>query len=302
MSSLLLDSDPLEDFRQRLLALMGDLPLNVDITAKFVAEDEYEDFFIEHLVLNLNNGEDVPAYFTKPKNAQAPYPTVLFSHSHGGFYNMGKKELLEPAPYMYQRPYAADLAKMGIASLAIDHYCFGERSGRSESATFKSMLWDGKVMWGMMVFDSLQAVNYLHTRADVDTSRIGALGMSMGSTMSIWTTALDPRIKICADICCLTDFTEIEKQNGLDAHGIYYYVPKLRAHFTMGNLVRMIAPRPHLSTVGYYDALTPPGGIQRIEDEKQYFDHNHQINTYPVAHQETREMREDVLAFIRRNL
>ena len=57
-----------------------------------------------------------------------------------------------------------------------------------------------------MVFDSLRAVDYLCTRPDIDASRIGTLGMSMGSTLAWWLAALDVRIRVCVDICCLTDF------------------------------------------------------------------------------------------------
>ena len=51
-------------------------------------------------------------------------------------------------------------------------------------------------MWGMMVHDSLRAIDYLVGRPDIDPARIGTLGMSMGSTMAWWVAALDPRVKV----------------------------------------------------------------------------------------------------------
>ena len=300
--------------REKLYALLGELPpRHRPISVTHVAEDDMGDFTLEHLVLDLNGLEKVPAFFTRPKNAKPPYPTVLFSHSHGGFYHMGKNELLTPAPYGYPTPYAQVLAKMGIACLAIDHWCFGERQGRSEGDAFRSMLWKGQVMWGMMVYDSLRAVDYLLSREDVDSGRIGALGMSMGSTMSIWAAALDTRIKMCVDLCCLTDFEELEKQGNLSAHGIFYYVPSLTKHFTMADICQLIAPRPHLSTAGIYDVLTPTAGLCKIEKTLSNIGEStgahtgannsgFTLKTYPCGHLETREMREDVLAFVRRNL
>ena len=74
-------------------------------------------------------------------------------------------------------------------------------------------------MWGMMVYDSLRAVDYLVTRADVDAGRIGTIGMSMGSTMGWWLAALDERVKVCVDICCLTDFEALLEEKGLEGHG-----------------------------------------------------------------------------------
>ena len=33
---------------------------------------------------------------------------------------------------------------------------------------FKAMLWQGQVLWGMMVYDSLRALDFLVQRPDVD--------------------------------------------------------------------------------------------------------------------------------------
>jgi len=302
----------IEKSREKLYSLLGDLPdANMPIISRTVAVDENgenDSFITESLVLSLNGTEEVPAYFTRPKNAAGPYPAVLFSHSHGGFYHMGKSELLRPAPYGYPTSYAQAMAERGIACLAIDHWCFGERFGRDELTTFKSMLWKGQVMWGMMVFDSLRAVDYLASRPDVDSTRIGATGISMGSNMSIWVTALDSRIKPCADLCCLTDFDELERIGNLNGHSIYYYVPGLQKHFSMADINALIAPRPHLSTAGVYDDLTPLHGLTKIEKAlcKIYDDMGAAggfvLKTYPCGHLETRAMREDVLTFIEQTL
>ena len=66
------------------------------------------------------------------------------------------------------------------------------------------MLWQGQVLWGMMVYDGLRALDFLLTRPEVDPQRIATLGMSMGSTMAWWLGALDERIKVTVDINCLT--------------------------------------------------------------------------------------------------
>ena len=50
---------------------------------------------VEQLVLDLNGQEPVPAIFAKPKGATGRLPVVLFNHSHGGRYKVGKMELLD---------------------------------------------------------------------------------------------------------------------------------------------------------------------------------------------------------------
>jgi dienelactone hydrolase len=162
-------------------------------------------------------------------------------------------------------------------------------------------------MWGMMVYDSLRAVDYLVTRPDVDASRIGTLGISMGSTMGWWLAALEERVKACVDICCLTDFQALIESRGLDEHGIYYYVPALLKHFTAAQINALIAPRPHLALAGTFDRLTPAAGLDRIEAEltSVYAEQGAapgawRLSRSATGHFETASMREEILAFLRR--
>ena len=212
---------------KKLYSLLGELPpRKLPVKAEIIEEKEYPKFIMEYILLDCNGLEKVPAFMAIPKVRSGKVPAILYNHSHGGRHHVGKNELIEGAPYIY-KPWINDIIDNGYAVLAIDHWGFGERATRTESSIFKEFLWNGRVMWGMMVYDSLRALDYLCSRNDVDKNRIATLGMSMGSTMAWYAAALDSRIKVCIDICCLTDFDSLIKHNRLDCHGIYYYVPKL---------------------------------------------------------------------------
>ena len=292
--------------RQELYALLGQVPdRHHPITARTIAVDERGTYTLEKLTLDLNGMEPVPAYFVRPKNAAGRLPTILYNHAHGGDYRRGKDELLVGSGLLQDPPYAEELTRHGYAALCIDTWAFGERAGRTEQEIFKEFLWRGRVMWGMMVYDSIRAVDYLVSRADVDPARIGTLGLSMGSTMAWWTAALDERIKVCIDICCLTDFDALIDTRGLDGHGIYYYVPALLNHFTTAQINALIAPRAHLALAGNYDRLTPPQGLDRIDRElKEVYaaagvPHAWQLLRYGVGHMETADMRERIIDFLK---
>lgn len=291
--------------RRRLYGLLGDLPpRRRRVTARTVSRERREGYVLETLLLDLNGLEPVPAYFVRPLEGDGPWPAVLYNHSHGGHYEVGKEELLRGQEYI--RPYAADLAAAGCAALCIDAWGFGERRGRTEGEIFKEMLWRGRVMWGMMVYDSLRALDYLAGRKDVDAGRLATLGISMGSTMAWWTAALDERIAVCVDLCCLTDFDALIASGGLDAHGIYYYVPGLLKHFTTGEINALIAPRPHLALAGRYDRLTPAAGLDRIDAHLRRVYRAEgaagawRLRRYDIGHLETAAMRAEVLAFLAR--
>jgi hypothetical protein len=227
-------------------------------------------------------------------------PTVLFNHSHGGGYTIGKTEFIEGRDYMGKPPYADFLTSLGFNALCFDTWIFGERSGRNELDFCKDMLWHGRVPWGMMVYDSLRAVDYLVTRPDVDIHRLGTVGMSMGSSAAQWLGALDERIKVVVDICCLTDWHTLVEVGGLKGHGIYYYVPDLLNHFTTSQMNALTAPRAHLSLAGNLDALTPVAGLEKIDRELKGVygsagqPDNWKLLRYESAHLERPEMREEI--------
>jgi dienelactone hydrolase len=295
--------------RKELYSLLGDLPArDRPIKARRIREDEGESYGLEVLMLDLNGIEEVPAYMTRPKASRPPWPAVLYNHAHGGRYEIGKEEFIRHRDGFQDPPYAEALARMGIAGLCIDAWNFGERRGRTESELFKEMLWKGRVLWGMMVYDSLRAIDYLVSRPDVHANRIGTLGLSMGSTTAWWTAALDTRIAVTVDLCCLTDFNALIQTRGLDGHGIYYYVPSLLEHFSTADINALIAPRPHLALAGNYDPLTPPQGLDRIDAELRtaYAELGAsdawKIVRYGVGHMETAAMRAEALSFLRKYL
>lgn len=295
--------------RRQLYELLGDLPpRGRSISARKLREWERDGYVAEDLELDLNGYEPVPAVFVKPKSLAGSAPAVLFNHSHGGGYSIGKSEFLEGREYLSDPPYAKQITDMGWTGLCIDSWVFGERSHTSEMDAFKAMLWQGQVLWGMMVYDSIKAVDYLVTRPEVDSRRLATVGISMGSTMAWWLAALDERIRVTVDICCLTDFHSLLREKGLHLHGIYYYVPALLKHFTTAEINALIAPRPHLGIAGLRDPLTPVEGLDIIDATLQNVyaelgaSENWKLLRYDVGHEETPEARKEIVSFLRRHL
>ena len=288
--------------RAELYSLLGKLPSrNRKVGAQLVSSEDRGTFTLDKLVLDLNGDEAAPAYFARPKNASGRLPTVLFNHSHGGGYKIGKQEFIDGREYLGKPSYAEFLTSLGYNALCFDAWIFGERARpQAEMESFKDFIWRGRVLWGMMVYDALKAVDYLVTRPDVDTKRLATVGMSMGSSTAQWAGALDPRLKVVVDICCLTDWDTLARLGGLKGHGIYYYVPDLLNHFTTSQMNALIAPRPHLSLAGSKDHLSPLEGLDIIDAElkKAYAaagkPEHWKLLRYDVGHQETPEMREQI--------
>jgi dienelactone hydrolase len=301
-----------EQRRRELWDLLGDLPWHHRPgPAQVLRTEKHDGYDLERLVLDLNGMEPVPALLLIPHKRQTPTPGLLFIHWHAGMYELGKEQLVRGVEV--QPAYAPVCAEKGLVTLAIDSWCFGERKHETdgqqgEEDAFKVMLWRGQVLYGMMMFDEFRALEYLAARPEVDARRIGALGMSMGATKAWWLAALDPRLKVCMDVCCLTDYDELIKTHGLKEHGIYYYVPSLLKHFQTAEINDLIVPRPHLSVNGSRDPLTPPAGVEKIRDYlvPLYRQHGKEsdvrIELFDCEHVELPEMRSLILHWMDQHL
>ncbi|MBO5681528.1 MAG: acetylxylan esterase, partial [Lentisphaeria bacterium] len=286
----------MQEKRKQLWSLMGDLPdRKMPVDVQTLKVEKIEGGTLELLQFKYPDEPAFQGYFVLPDRRNGKIPAILYNHSHGSLFHLGKDELLQGAPYQ-NGPYLPDLLNAGYAVLTIDHRAFGSRSDRKIDDIFKEMLWRGQVLWGMMLYDSVRALDYLCSREEVDAERIGTVGMSMGSTMAWYLAAVDERIKVCADICCMTDFEELIKAEHLCGHGTYYFVPRLLKYFATAAINALIAPRPHISVNGKYDGLTPEAGLDKVDAALKTIYQNAgcpehwKMIKYPVQHQEVPEM------------
>jgi len=99
--------------------------------------------------------------------------------------------LLGPFGYVKEQSpaeYATRLANAGMATLIFDPRCSGESGGqprRHESPSNK-------------IADARAAIDYLAARPEVDSARLGVLGICQGCSEMIAVTASEPRVKALA--------------------------------------------------------------------------------------------------------
>jgi hypothetical protein len=265
-----------EQTRSTLWKLLGDLPPRPATPAvKVVRRETREGYHLEKLSVDNGAGAQIPAWLLIP-DGPGPFPGLLYCHWHAGEYNLGKEEIWQDAPDGNGKR-GETLVKRGYVVLAIDVYAFGERSGlgpdgprqkggQEEMSLSKAFLWMGRSLWGMMVRDDQIALDVLCARPEVDPKRIGATGISMGSTRTWWLAGLDDRVRAAVGVCCLTRYEELFRSGGLREHGIYYFVPGMLKHFDTEAVTSLIAPRPFLTLSGAGDTGSPEAGVRSIND------------------------------------
>ena len=296
--------------RAELWALLGGAPRaeKPSLIARERVASPFPGTRLDRLVLDLNGIEPVPALFLRPDDAIRP-PLVVYAHAHGNCYELGKSELLTGRPALQPEPYGKALTDAGYAVLAIDSWLFEERRrAESEGAFTKGRLLEGDTVWGMMLRDTHAALSLALAELDVDPGRVAAMGLSMGASMAWWSAALDERIKVCVDLCCMTDFHAAIRSGGIDGHGIYYCVPGLLKSFSTVSINALTAPRAHLSLNGRFDPLTPEDGLHEVDAalRKVYADAGApdawRMEIHDCGHQETPAMRAAALQFLKRHL
>lgn len=305
--------------RAQLWQLLGKLPARPAVPeVQTILREDRGEYILEKFQFDNKAGATVPGYLLLPKQTHQKSPAILYCHWHGGQYDNGKEEIFK-SEHTPEVP-GPTLAKRGYVVLAIDAYCFGERNGQGpggldqkggagEMTASKFNLWVGRTLWGMIVRDDLMALDYLLSRPEVDPSRVGVTGISMGATRSWWLMALDERLKAGVAVACLTRYQDLILKDGLKYHGIYYFVPGMLNHFDTEAVVALIAPRPILFLTGDKDYGSPADGIRRIEAKVQPIyrlyekEEAFQSVIYPnVGHEYLPEMWQRMLAWMDRHL
>jgi dienelactone hydrolase len=297
-----------------LRGCLGDMPARPDPKlVKVLSREDKGDFVLERF--QFHNGVDmvVPGILAIPKKRADKAPVIVGMHGHSGSKN---DYLPNPAN---ERSLGWMLVQKGYIVAAIDAYFNGERVFQGprgqgerdaygqEMSLFKLHLWQGRTLWGMMLRDEQCLLDYLETRPEIDASRIGATGMSMGCTRAWWLSAIDERVKAQVGVACFTRYTELMAHG--KTHGIYYYVPGLLRHFDAEAIYALSAPRPMLQLSGDQDHNAPPDGVAILEKKLAavYRLHGKPENFRSVLYKDTGheylpEMRREMVKWFEKHL
>jgi dienelactone hydrolase len=261
--------------RDVLRGLLGRFPAAGDLLPEVIERVDLGDLVREKVRYQAEPGEWIPAYLFVPKGRTAPGPAVLCLHQHAGQFHLGKSEPAGLAGNPEQF-YALELARRGYVTLTADSLCFEERhdprfeGNNHERFEFTRRLVEGSTLQAKMAFDAMRAIDYLATRPEVDPSRIGCIGHSLGGQQTLFTAALDERIAAAVSSCGFASFRTIFRD--LINHNFSLYVPRLLDHGDVGDILALVAPRPFLAVVGNADRIFPFDGIvESIETAKRRY-------------------------------
>ena len=222
----------------------------------------------EKLVFNSRPGMSVLAYVLIPEHAKPPAPVMICLPGHGrgvddivAIDDTGRDRTDKSG---YQHDFAVQVAEAGVAAVAIEPLAFGcrrdpinARRGLTANACQPSAggaLLVGQTMIGWRVWDVMRTLDYIATRSDLDSTRVGCMGISGGGTVTTFAAALDPRIQVAMVSGYLNTFRD---SIGSLSHCIDNYVPGILNWAEMYDVAGLIAPRPLFVESGEKDNIFP---------------------------------------------
>jgi len=174
--------------------------------------------------IQVQPGDLMPAYLLIPKERKGPVPAIICFY--GTTSDAGKETTVglsggaPGSPPEKNRGFAVDMAEAGFVAFAADYLRDGERIEPGMRPYDTTRFYERFPEWsihGKDAWDTMRAIDYLSTLDFVDPMRIGMVGHSYGGHSTIFTTALEPRIRAAVANGPVSSFR---------GHGMHWAVPK----------------------------------------------------------------------------
>ncbi len=266
-----------DNLHRQLRKSLGAFPEKTPLNAKITSTVEKDGITVENILYESLPGYYVSAsFFRKKEMGDRKLPVIVFcsGHSENGYRSGAYQTIM------------LNYAKKGFAVFAFDPIGQGERiqyrnaGGKAAMGPTHDHSYSGAGAFLLgysparyFIWDGIRAIDYLETRRDVDTGRIGIAGRSGGGTQSSYIAAVDERITAAAPECYITTYEMLLKSSGpQDAEQVF--LSGIANGIDVPDLLHMIAPKPTLVVTTTNDIFS----IQGVQDMKAELSRLYKMN------------------------
>lgn len=262
-------------------------PLN----AEFSAKEELPKFTRQYVKYQIEEGVFTDGYLLTPKNLKGKLPTIVIFHPTTPFQARGVAGL-EP-DYIEEKRQGIHLVERGYIVWCPRNFIFEE--GTDEPPNAKMWTANAKRVqklhpkWtamARMTFDAIRAADFVESLLNVDKTRIGCIGHSLGGKVALYAAAFDERYK-----------ASVSSEGGIGLklsnwNAPWYLGPKIKdPKFKLENhqVLSLIAPRAFLLLAGdsadndkswsFIEAAMPVYNLFGATENLGWFNH-HQGHRY----------------------
>lgn len=253
--------------------------------SKVLFEEKRDGYTARKLEIRLSKYYSVPAYVLIP-DGKGPFPAINVLHDHGGHFFIGKEKCIYPLACEdsmvikdavewskgYDGQFFGDyLAQHGYVVFSADAPMWGERGIKEGmQRNLYDMIAGNMMMYGInlsayMTYDDIACTEFLASMPEVDASRIGCTGWSMGAYRSWMLSALSDRIKVGASVCWMAVAEEQMgfKYDHTENGGFANCFPGLRRWLDYPHVASIACPKAMLFINGSQDVLFPVAGVKK---------------------------------------
>ena len=248
-------------------------PLNRQITG-IVQKDGYH---YEKIIFESMPGYYVTGCLFVPDGIREKRPAILYVIGHS-----------LPA---FRRPYyqilLLKLVKQGFVVFTFDPMGQGERiqytdeekkgvgvkvtsSTHEHSYANNQCFLSGKCAARYYTWDGIRALDYLMSRSEVDTSKVGVTGLSGGGTQTAYISAFDERVKASASAGYITSMRKLLGTIG-PQDGEQIFIGGVARGLDHGDLVEVCAPKPYLIVATTRDFFNIVGTRETYAEAKKAY-------------------------------
>jgi cephalosporin-C deacetylase-like acetyl esterase len=259
--------------------------------ARITHKTEHPGYTIENIVLETAPKVYSTANLYLPRNGRKPFPVVVYQCGH--------------ASKTYYARHGAWFAAHGIAAMVMDNIEMGEIEFTHHGVYSRSWFhWYSRGFSPLAVelLNARRTLDYLVTRKDIDSKRIGATGRSGGGMTTFFLAALDDRVKASAPVSGTLStvgwvrhrltFAHCDCQYPVNSYGRLY-----------SEIGAAIAPRPQLLANASADRGFPmdsfDGMVAKMKEIYRLYNAESAIRTAvaPGGHDDTEAIRVPVFSF-----
>jgi dienelactone hydrolase len=213
-----------EQIARAAAKILGTPPAEkVPLLPEILSEEDCGTYIRRKVSIKVQENDRMPAYLLIPKNLGGRVPAIVCFYGTtsgaGKETTVGLSGRKPGTPPDRNAAFALDVVDAGFVALAPDYLRDGERIRPGQRPYDTSSFYAEFPAWsihGKDAWDTSRAIDYLQSLDFVDAERIGMIGHSYGGHSTIFTAALEPRIKVAVANGPVSDFLH---------HGMHWASP-----------------------------------------------------------------------------
>ena len=239
---------------------LSPLPERTDLHATVTKTLDRGDYKVEMLHYQSRPGLYVTGNLYRPAR-HVPgerLPAIFYVCGHSGRGRDGNKTAFQSHGIWF--------ARHGYVCLVVDTLQLGEIAA-VHHGTYREQRWwwlsRGYTPAGVECWNGIRGIDYLLSRPDVDSERIGVTGISGGGAATFWIAAADDRVKAAVPVSGMADLESYVPNRVVNGHCDCMFLYNTY-QWPWTRIAALIAPRPLLFVNSDQDPIFPMDANERV--------------------------------------